>query len=415
MKRVVVTGLGCITPVGNDVRSFWQSLVEGRHGFREITKYDAGSMKVKVAAEVKDFDPGLYIDKNEVKKTDLFAQYALAAAAQAVEDSGLCEQVKPGRLGVYIGSGIGGIATFIVEHQKMITRGPARVSPYFVPMMISNMASALVATRCGATGPTLPVVSACATGSHAIGEAFRAIKYGYADAIIAGGTEAAINQLAIAGFTNCMALTTSNDPDCCSIPFDRRRSGFVMGEGAGVVVLEEYEHAKARGAKIYCELAGYGNTCDAYHITAPAPDASGSARAIELAFLDAGLEPDEGLYINAHGTSTPLNDKIETMAIKKALGELAYKVPVSSTKSATGHMLGAAGGVEAIAAVMAIKTGMVPPTAGYREPDPECDLDYVPNEARRCEVDKALSLSLGFGGHNAAILFCKEGESENDG
>jgi 3-oxoacyl-[acyl-carrier-protein] synthase II len=414
MKRVVVTGLGCITPVGNDVKSFWQSIIEGRHGFAKITKFDAGSMKVKIAAEVKNFDPGMYIDKNEIRKTDIFAQYAMAAAAQAIEDSGLDGQVEPGRLGVYIGSGIGGIATFILEHQKMIERGPTRVSPYFVPMMISNMASALVAIRYGATGPNLPVVSACATGTHAIGEAFRAVRHGYADAIIAGGTEAPINRIAIAGFTNCMALSTSEDPDSCSIPFDRRRCGFVMGEGAGVIILEEYEHAKARGAKIYCELCGYGNTCDAYHITAPAPDASGSARAIELAFLDSGIVPDERLYINAHGTSTPLNDRIETEAIKKMLGKLAYSIPVSSTKSATGHMLGAAGGIEAIAAIMAIKTGIVPPTIGYREPAPECDLDYVPNKARRCNIDKALSLSLGFGGHNAAILFRKVEETGND-
>lgn len=409
MKRVAVTGLGCITPVGNDIMTFWDNLIGGRHGFGKITRFDAVgmNMKVKIAAEVKDFDPAHYIGKNEIKRTDLYAQYAIAAATQAVDDSGIIGVVEPERFGVYIGSGIGGISTFITECEKLFTRGPSRVSPLFIPMMISNMASALVAIKYGTKGPNLPVVSACATGTHAIGEAFRAIKYGYADAIIAGGAEAAINPLAIAGFINSMALSTTTDPDSCSIPFDKRRCGFVMGEGAGVLVLEEYGHAVARGARIYCELSGYGNTCDAYHITAPDTGAEGSARMIELAIKESGLTPDEKLYINAHGTSTPLNDKTETNAIKRALGELAYKIPVSSTKSMTGHLLGAAGGVEAIAAVLAITNGVVPPTVGYREADPECDLDYVVNTAREIKVDKALSLSLGFGGHNAGILFNK--------
>ncbi len=409
-RRVAVTGLGCITPIGNDVSTFWNSLVNGKHGFGRITRFDAEAlnMKVKIDAEVKNFNPELYIDKNEIKRTDLYAQYAIAAAAQAVEDSGIAGKIEPEKFGVYIGSGIGGISTFITECEKMFTRGPSRISPLFVPMMISNMASALVAIKYGAKGPNLPVVSACATGTHAIGEAFRAIKYGYADAIITGGAEAAVNPLAVAGFTNSMALSVSDDPDCCSIPFDKRRNGFVMGEGAGVIVLEEREHAVARGAKIYCEIAGYGNTCDAYHITAPDAEANGSSRMIELAIKESGLVPDEKLYINAHGTSTPLNDKTETLAIKKALGDLAYKIPISSTKSMTGHMLGAAGGAEAIASVLAIVNGVVPPTIGYREADPECDLDYVPNVAREITVDKALSISLGFGGHNAGILFKKE-------
>ncbi len=409
MYRVAVTGLGCITPVGNDVKTFWDSLKNGKHGFGEITRFDTGAMKVKIAAEVKNFIPENYIDKNEIKRTDLYAQYALAAASEAVADSGIIGKIESERLGVYIGSGIGGITTFMTECEKLLTRGPSRISPLFIPMLISNMASALVAIKYGAKGPNLPVVSACATGTHAIGEAFRAIKYGQADAIITGGAEAAINALAIAGFTNSMALSVTSDPDSCSIPFDKRRNGFVMGEGAGIIVLEEYEHAVSRGAKIYCEISGYGNTCDAYHITAPEAEASGSARMIELAIKESGLLPDEKLYINTHGTSTPMNDKTETLAIKKALGDLAYKIPVSSTKSMTGHMLGAAGGVEAIASVMSLVSGIVPPTVGYREPDPECDLDYVPNTARVVPVDKALSISLGFGGHNAGILFNKAG------
>ncbi|HPD88111.1 MAG TPA: beta-ketoacyl-ACP synthase II [Oscillospiraceae bacterium] len=407
MRRVVVTGLGCITPVGNDVASFWNSVTGGTHGIAPITRFDSSSMKVKMAAEVKDFHPELYMEKSEIRHTDLYAQYALAAAAQAVEESGISGKITPERFGVYIGSGIGGISTSIAETQKMLEKGPEKISPYFVPMLIGNMASALAAIRYGAKGPNLPVVTACATSTHAIGEAFRAIRYGYADAILAGGAEAAINPLAMGGFANCMALSTTSDPDSASIPFDRRRNGFVMGEGAGVLVLEEYEHAKSRGARIYCELSGYGNTCDAYHITAPQPEAEGSSRVISLAFEEADLTPDEKLYINPHGTSTPLNDKTETLAIKKALGELAYRVPISSTKSVTGHMLGAAGGVEAIAAVLALETGVVPPTIGYKEPDPDCDLDYVPNQKRTYDADKALSLSLGFGGHNAAILFNK--------
>jgi len=407
MKRVVVTGLGCISPVGNDLPSFWESIISGRHGFAPITKFDASGLKAKIAAEVKDFNPLVYMDANDARKTDLYAQYALAAAYQAAEESGFAGVVFPERLGVYMGSGIGGISTLLSESQKMFTKGASRISPFFVPMMIANIASALIAIKYNAKGPNLPVVAACATGTHAIGEAFRAIKNGYADVIITGGSEAAVNPLAFGGFINCMALSATEDPDSCSVPFDRRRNGFVMGEGAGALVLEEYEHAKKRGAKIYCEVLGYGNTCDAYHITAPHPEAEGSARMIELAFKEADIIPDERLYINTHGTSTPLNDKTETLAIKKALGALAYRIPVSSTKSMTGHMLGAAGAVEAIACVKAIENGIAPPTIGYKEPDPDCDLDYVPNKARECDIDKALSISLGFGGHNAGIIFGK--------
>jgi 3-oxoacyl-[acyl-carrier-protein] synthase II len=297
--------------------------------------------------------------------------------------------------------------TFVTETEKLLTKGPQRISPLFIPMMLGNIASALIAMKYTAQGPNLPIVTACATGTHAIGEAFRAIKFGYADAIIAGGAEATINPRAMGGFINCMALSTTNDPDNSSIPFDKRRNGFVMGEGAGIVVLEEYEHALKRGAKIYCEVSGYGNTCDAHHITAPHPEALGAAETMRLAVEESGLEADENLYINPHGTSTPLNDKAETLAIKTVFGDLAYKIPISSTKSMIGHMLGAAGGAEAIVAIKALETGIIPPTAGYKEPDEECDLDYVPNKARKQDIDKALSVSLGFGGHNAAVMLNK--------
>ncbi len=404
MKRVVITGMGCVTPVGNDVSSFWQSLINAKHGFGPITRFDTTEMKVNIAAEVKDFNPEIYIAKSEIKKTDLYAQYAMAAATQAVEESGIIGNIEPERLGVYIGSGIGGISTFSAQSDMLSTRGPSRVSPFFIPMMIANIASGLVAIKYNAQGPNLPVVSACATGTHAIGEAFHAIRHGYADAIITGGAEAAIVPISVAGFSNCLALSTTNDPENCSMPFDKRRDGFVIGEGAGILVLEEYERAKARGAKIYCAISGYAHSNDAYHVTAPRPDGSCAARMIGAAIREAGITPDEHMYINAHGTSTPPNDKLETLAIKTALGDIAYKVPVSSTKSMTGHMLGAAGGVEAIVAAKTIETGIIPPTANYKEPDPECDLDYVPNVARNCDVDKAMSISIGFGGHNAAIV-----------
>ena len=409
-QRVVVTGLGCITPVGNDVQSFWESLTAGRHGFGPITRFDAEAfgMKAKVSAEVKGFAAEEYIPKADLRKTDRHQQYAIAAASQAAADSGIDGNVEPARFGVYIGTGIGGLDSMVAQVDVMKAKGPDRVSPFMITMMIANMASGMVAIRHNAKGVNLPVVSACATATHAIGEAFRAIKHGYADAILAGAAESCMNPLGVGGFTSAQALSTSDDPDNASMPFDKRRNGFIMGEGAGILLLESYEHAKARGAKIYCEVGGYGNTCDAHHITAPHPDAEGTSAMIRQTFAEAGLLPDAKLYINAHGTSTPLNDAAETLAIKKALGnDVAYKIVVSSTKSMTGHMLGAAGGGEAIAAIKALETGIVPPTAGYKEPDPACDLDYVPNAARKVDIDKALSSSLGFGGHNAGVLFVK--------
>ncbi len=410
MRRVVVTGMGTITPIGNDVKSFWDSLVSGKNGIGKLTRFDTTDFKVKLAAEVKDFDPTLYMEKSEIRKSDLFTQYAVASAVQAVSDSDIIGNVAPERLGVYYGSGIGGLVTISEEIWKLNEKGPRRVSPLFIPMMIANMAAGNIAIRFNAQGPCIPVTTACATGTSAIGESFRAIKYGYADAIITGGAEAAITPIGVAGFTNCMALTTSEDPDTASIPFDKRRSGFVIGEGSGAIVLEEYEHAKARGAKIYAELKGYGSTCDAYHITAPHPDAVGASRAIIDAIREAGREDEEKIYINAHGTSTQLNDKAETVAIHKAFGENVGRVLVSSTKSMTGHMLGAAGAVEAIVAIQALRDGIVPPTLGLCEPDPECDLDYVAGVARRADIGLAMSISLGFGGHNACIAFTKAEE-----
>ncbi len=408
-KRVVITGMGVISPVGNRLDAFWENLTSGVCGIGAITKFDTADYKVKIAAEVKDFEPTVYMEKGEARKNDPYSQYALAAASLAVEDSGIIGAVNPERLGVYVGSGIGGMHTIETEHTKLMEQGPRRVSAFFVPMIISNIAAGNIAIRYNAQGPSLPVVTACATSTNAVGEAFRTIKFGYADAIIAGGAEAAITPLSIAGFQSCMALTDRNDPQTASIPFDARRDGFVMGEGAGVLVLEEYEHAKARGAHIYAEVKGYGNSCDAHHITAPHPEAVGAANAIKGALAEAGALdiPGEKLYINAHGTSTPLNDKGETLAIKKVLGERAYKAYISSTKSMTGHMLGAAGAVEAIAAVMAVSTGTLPPTIGYQQPDPDCDLNYIPNTAVKVDVDLAISTSLGFGGHNACIAVAK--------
>lgn len=410
MKRVVVTGLGVISPVGNEVTTFWQSLTEGKCGIGPITVFDTTEYKVKIAAEVKEFDPLQYMEKNEAKKQDKFSQYAVAAASQAMADSGLQsgDNIDPFRLGVYIGTGTGGMQSFLTESEKLLEKGPSRTSPFFIPMMIGNMATGNVALRFQAKGPSLPIVTACATSTNAIGEAYRAIKHGYADAIIAGGTEATIVTLAVSGFTNCMALTQNPDPTTASVPFDKRRNGFVMGEGSGIVILEEYEHAIARGAHIYAEVCGYGNTNDAHHMTAPDPDAVGSSRAIQTAVQEAGMTADDVLYINAHGTSTPLNDKTETKAIKLALGEeTAHKAHISSTKSMTGHMLGAAGGIEAIATVLALKNGVIPPTIGYAEPDPECDLDYTPNKAVKAPVTLGISTSLGFGGHNGCIAFRK--------
>ena len=408
MKRVVITGAGVVSPVGSGVEAFFENLTRGVCGIGPITRFDTTGYKAKLAGEVKDFDPeAVGIDRAQAKRTDLFAQYAMAAAMQAVADSGIEGQVAPERFGVYVGSGIGGMQTFVQETEKLLNRGPARVSPFFIPMMIGNMAAGNIAIRFNAQGPCLPVVTACATSSHAIGEAFRAIKYGHADAIIAGGAEATIIPLAVAGFSNMKALSESEDPNAASLPFDARRGGFVMGEGAGIVVLEEYKHAMARGAKVWAEVCGYGNTCDAYHITAPHAEAVGAANAIKLALEEANWQGEE-LYINAHGTGTPMNDKVETLAIKKAMGEEAARAAlISSTKSMTGHMLGAAGAVEAIVCAMTLKNGIVPPTINLREPDPECDLNYVPNEAVKADVEVAVSSSLGFGGHNAVVALRK--------
>lgn len=404
-KRVVVTGMGVVSPIGNDVKSFWDGLVSGKNGIDKITRFDASEFKATLAAEVKDFDASEYMEKSEARKLDRFSQFALAAAAQAVSESGITDSVKPERFGVYFGSGIGGFDTMVAEHSNLITKGPKRVSPMMIPKMISNIAAGNIAIKYGAKGPCISISTACATGSSCIGEAYRAIAGGYADAIIAGGSEASINPLGVAGFINCMALCESSDKDRASIPFDKERRGFVMGEGAGALVLEEYEHAAARGAKIYAEVCGYGSTCDAYHVTAPAPGGQGGADAIAAALETSGEYSSEKVYINAHGTSTPLNDKTETAAIKKVFGEDAYKVHVSSTKSMTGHMLGAAGAAEAIAAILAVNNGVVPPTIGYKVPDEECDLDYTPNNAVEAEIKLALSVSLGFGGHNACVAF----------
>ena len=408
MRRVVITGIGAVTPVGNDIETMWDSLVNGKNGIDYIKSFDTEKLKVKVAAEVKDFDPTKYIEKKELRKTDLFCQYAIAAACQAVEDSGIIGTIEDEKLGVYVGSGTGGMHTFFTQCENMIAE--KKISPFFIPMMIGNMAAGLIAIRFSAKGPCLPVVTACATSTHAVGEAFHAIKNGYADAIITGGAEAAITPLAIAGFSSCMALSTRNDPNSSSIPFDKRRDGFVMGEGAGILVLEEYEHAVARGAKIYAEVAGYGNTCDAHHVTAPDPEAAGAARCVEIALKEAGITDDDTLYINAHGTSTPANDKTETAAFKRALGEKAYDAYISSTKSMTGHMLGATGAVEAIVAALAVKNGIVPPTIGLEEPDPECDLNYVPNKAVEAPLTAAASTTFGFGGHNACNALKKVSE-----
>lgn len=408
MRRVVVTGLGAVTPIGNDVETMWNSLINGISGVDVITNFDTSDLKVKIAAQVKDFDATKYIEKKEIRKTDLYTQYAVAAAQQAIDDSGIMGTIAEDRFGVYVGAGIGGMHAFTDNVLAMDKGGARKVSPYFVPMMIANIAAGTVAIRFKAKGVCVPIVTACATGSHSIGEAFHAIKNGYADAIIAGGAEAAVTPLSIAGFSNCKALTTNPDPKTASVPFDKRRDGFVIGEGAGILILEEYEHAKARGAKIYAEICGYGNTCDAHHITAPDPEAEGPSRAIKLAFEEAQVTDSDVIYINAHGTSTPLNDKTETKAIKLALGEeRAREINISSTKSMTGHMLGAAGGVEGVVAALAIKDGIIPPTIGYEVSDEECDLNYTPNKAEKKDITVAASTSLGFGGHNACIVFRK--------
>ena len=407
MRRVVVTGLGAVTPIGNDVPSFWQGLISGTNGIDNITRFDTSDYKVKLAAEVKDFDPTLYMEKSEVRKTDLFVQYAIASAAQAMEESGLLGNVDPFNFGCYYGSGTGGLGSISEEIIKLHEKGPRKVSVHCITMLIANLAAGHIAIRYNAQGSCLPITTACATAIHQIGEATRAIRHGYLDAAITGGAEAAVIPIGVSGFSNMTALTSSTDKNAASIPFDKRRSGFVVGEGAGTVILEEYEHAKKRGAKIYCEVTGYGTTCDAHHITAPHPEAIGSARCIGMALKECGNTDDKRVYYNAHGTSTPLNDPMETLAVKIAFGQKAKDVMISSIKSMIGHGLGAAGAMEGVASILALTEGIVPPTIGLQEPDPECDLDYVPNKARKTEVDLALCSSFGFGGHNACVAFGK--------
>lgn len=407
-RRVVVTGMGAITPVGNNVKDTWEGLKSGKNGIAPITLFDTENFKAKLGAEVKDFNPRDYLEVNEVLRTDRYAQFAVAAAQQAVEESGIEGTVAPERFSVIFGTGIGGINTFETEYGKLMEKGPRRVSPLFIPMMIANMASGMIAIRHDCRGSAMPAVTACASGSNAIGEAMRLIRHGYADAAIAGGAEAAISPSAIAGFVNMKALSTSEDPEAASLPFDKRRGGFVIGEGAVALILEEYEHAKARGAKIYGEVCGYGSTCDAHHITAPHPEARGGAQAMADAMREAGYTENDRVYINAHGTGTPMNDSLETIAIKKALGEEAAKrAYVSSTKSMTGHMLGAAGAIEALACLFALNEGIIPPTINLKEQDEACDLNCVPNTAVKADIDLALSNSLGFGGHNACLAFRK--------
>ena len=390
LRRVVVTGIGVVSPVGNTLDETWNNLVNGVNGIAPITLFDATDYKAKVAGEVKNFEPRDYMSKQEILRSDRFSQLAMAAAVQAVEESGVIGTVAPDRIGVYFGSGIGGINTMTKEHQKLIDKGPGRVSPYMVPMMIANMAAGMIAIRYNCQGAAMPAVTACASGSNAIGEALRQIRHG------------------VAGFINMHALSTSDDPNAASLPFDARRGGFVIGEGATALVLEEYEHAVARGAKIYGEICGYGSTCDAYHITSPAPDAAGGARAMIQAMEESGYSVNDRVYINAHGTGTQMNDSGETTAIKTALGEeKAHEVLISSTKSMTGHLLGAAGAIEAAVCLKVLNTGIIPPTINLQEPDPACDLNYVPNQAVKADIDLCLSNSLGFGGHNACLAFRK--------
>ena len=407
-RRVVVTGIGAVTPLGNNTADTWQNMKSGRNGIAPITHFNTDNFKAKLGAEVKGFDPKEYLEVNEILRTDRYARFAVAAAQQAVEESGVKGTVEPERFAVLFGTGIGGIGTFETEHTKLMEKGPRRVSPLFVPMMIGNMASGLIAIRHDCRGPAMPAVTACASGSNAIGEAMRLVRHGYADAVITGGAEASIVPIAVAGFSNMKALSVSEDPDAASLPFDKRRGGFVIGEGSVALVLEEYEHAKARGAKIYGEVCGYGSTCDAYHITAPHPDGRGGAQAMADAIKEAGYTENDTVYINAHGTGTPMNDAVETIAIRKALGEEnAGKAFVSSTKSMTGHMLGAAGAVEAMACLFALNEGIIPPTINLLEQDEQCDLNCVPNTAVKAEITLALSNSLGFGGHNACLAFRK--------
>ena len=407
-RRVVVTGIGAVTPLGNNAADTWESMKNGKNGIGPITLFDTENFKAKLAAEVRGFDPREYLEVKEILRTDRYAQFAVAAAKQAADESGIEGTVEPERFAVLFGTGIGGISTFEKEHSTLLEKGPRRVSPLMVPMMIGNMAAGLIAIRHDCRGSVMPAVTACASGSNAIGEAMRLIRHGYADAAITGGAEAAIIPSAIAGFANMQALSVAQDPDEASLPFDKRRGGFVMGEGAAALVLEEYSRAIKRGARIYGEVCGYGSTCDAYHITAPHPEARGGARAMEDAMKEAACSDQDLVYINAHGTGTPMNDVIETLAIKKALGEEgAKKALVSSTKSMTGHMLGAAGAVEALACLLALDEGIIPPTINLKEQDEACDLNCTPNRAVKADITLALSNSLGFGGHNACLAFRK--------
>jgi len=406
-RRVVVTGIGMISPLGIGNDATWQGLIEGRSGIGRITKFDPSAFACQIAGEVRGFEPEKWIEKKEVKKSDTFIHYAVAAAQMAVDDAGLEMAKEDGdRVGVVIGSGIGGLPLIEEMHQKMMERGPSRISPFFIPGLIVNLASGQISIRFGARGPNSAPATACATGAHAIGDACRIIQRDEADVMFGGGSEAVISPLAVGGFAAMRALSTRNDdPERASRPWDADRDGFVMGEGAGVVMLEERERAMARGARIYCEVTGYGMSSDAYHITSPAEDGSGMMRVMQRALKDAGLNPSDIEYINAHGTSTPVGDKTETVAIKRVFGDHAYKLAVSSTKSMTGHLLGAAGGIESAITAMAMKTGIIPPTINYENPDPECDLDYVPNQARQKTLTHTMSNSFGFGGTNATLIF----------
>jgi len=405
-KRVVVTGLGLKTPVGNNIDDFWSSLLNGKSGISKITRFDTTDYTTKIGGELKDFDPSAYFSPKEIRRMDLFVQYATAASYDLIKDSGIdLEKVNKDRFGVLVGSGIGGITVIEEQAAVLVKKGPNRISPFFIPMLIVNMAPGQISMSLGLKGPNLCVATACATGNHAIGEAARLIKYGDADLMISGGSEAPLTPLGTGGFCALKALSTRNDePEKASRPFDKERNGFVMGEGAGLVLLEELEHAKKRGAHIYCELTGYGLTADAYHMTAPSPDGEGAARCMQMSLNDAKINPEDVSYINAHGTSTLMNDKYETMAIKTVFKDYAKEVAISSTKSMTGHLLGAAGGIEMAVLALAIEKNMIPPTINYEHPDPECDLDYVPNTAREVKIDVAISNSLGFGGHNSTLV-----------
>ncbi|OFI06619.1 3-oxoacyl-[acyl-carrier-protein] synthase 2 [Clostridium acetireducens DSM 10703] len=410
-KRVVITGMGAVSPIGNNVEEFWENTKKGKLGIDFIKSFDTENFKVKLAAEVKDFKPEEYMEKKEARRMDKFCQFAVAASKQAVDSSNIdLSSINKDRFGVIIGTGIGGIETIEKEEKRLLEKGPNRINPLFIPMIIGNMAAGNIAIRFGAKGVCTSIVTACATGTNAIGEAFHTIKNGYADIMITGGTEASITPLAVAGFTSLTALSKSEDPYRASIPFDNDRNGFVMGEGAGILILESLEHAKNRGANILAEIVGYGATSDAYHMTSPAPDGEGAARAMEIALKEGNVDKKEVSYINAHGTSTPYNDKFETKAIKKVFGDLAKDIPISSTKSMIGHLLGAAGAVEAIVCINALKDNYIPATIGYKEKDEECDLDYVPNKGRNSNLNYVMSNSLGFGGHNAIILLKKWSE-----